>query len=92
MEDIYRALATQLAVNPLLILAQTRDRDWSVDQIQILANSLPLESVDDSPRRITILRSRLQAVERVNDDSLTREKMATVAALSDYLARLSKSL
>ena len=88
LEDLDRALAGVAERRPRVFLNAARVHCLSGDQVASIVTMLPLETVDQTTLRASMLRRRIQRLSSVGAQSLVRLRDAAVSALSEYLASL----
>jgi hypothetical protein len=88
LEDLMRALSSLTATDPRLLLEIIRENNWEAERIKTLVRMLPLDTVDEPAKRVSLIRQRLAAVQGVHDANLSAIRAITVDALQEYEAQM----
>lgn len=91
LEDVYRGLGMLIESDPRFFLTQMKDHSVTEHQMRRLLRMLPLDTVDDIPKKIRLVRSRMDHLSEISDPALEDIKNKSIAILKQYQSKLNEA-
>lgn len=87
-EDVARELGKTIEKNPSLFLVYSKKHKITDDTLESTLTMLPLNTVDNTDKRISIIKTRLNIISGIADMNIVEEKNRATRILFNDLKRL----
>jgi hypothetical protein len=95
LEDFYRSVGIFFEKQPLVFLRIVKEKAIQDSEIVDMLTMLPLDTVDDIGRKISMVENRIKKLKNISDESLseiTRKGLSSLEKEKDNLYRIAEEI